>query len=282
MRLRYLHIRHYPPLDDVELVPGPPALLERECAIRFVVGVNGSGKTHLLQAVAETFLALARQRPPHFPITLIYELGEGERNRLLIFKGRGPGREPRWWQSTRSAHEIASKGDSTDYGLCDWQALLSNVKEDTDSWQPLIQQGNWPGEGVGLPQVVLAYTTGCIDPWRALFHSEPEAGDVDIVSQSDEYEVTERPAGWNRQRELDYLSAQPDAESRAQHQTLQRLAEENRAKVQEQQLCHLLDPVLLKFALLAVTLRQAMEDYRTYASDGSATAVLRSQIKIRV
>jgi ABC-type transport system involved in cytochrome c biogenesis ATPase subunit len=274
MRLRYLHIRHYPPLEDVELAPGPPALPERACAIRFVVGVNGSGKTHLLQAVTETFLALARQRPPHFPITLIYELGEGERNRLLIFKGRGPGREPRWWQSTRPAQEIACKDDSTVFGLRDWQALLTTVKEDKDNWQPLFQQGNWPGEGVGLPQVVLAYTTGCIDPWQTLFRSEPAAGDVDIVSQSEEYETTERPAGWSRERELDFLSTRPDDESRAQHQTLQRLAEENRAKVQEQQLCHLLDPVLLKFALLAVSLRQAMADYRTYASEASADAFM--------
>lgn len=270
MRLRYLHIRHYPPLEDVELVLGSPALPGRECAIRFVVGVNGSGKTHLLQAVAETFLALIQRRSPHFPITLIYELGEGERNRLLVFKGRGPGREPRWWQSTSPASEIAVTSDGEEYGLHDWQKLLTTLKGDKSNWQALIEQGNWPGEGVGLPQVVLAYTTGCIEPWQALFRSEPDAGDIDVVSQSDEYDVPERPAGWSRERELEHLRAQADEESAAQRKSLQRLAEESRAKVREQQLCHLLGPVLLKLALLAVSLRQAMADYRAYASQEAA------------
>ena len=49
--------------------------LQRECAIRFVVGVNGSGKSNLLRAVAEVFLALADERLPPFPVSLIYELG---------------------------------------------------------------------------------------------------------------------------------------------------------------------------------------------------------------
>lgn len=274
MRLRYVHIRQYPPLEDVELVLGPPALPGRECAIRFVVGVNGSGKTHLLQAVTETFLALAHQRPPHFPITLIYELGEGERNSLLVFKGRGPGREPRWWQSTRPTRDVAITPDGQEYSLRDWQALLTTIKDDKNTWQPLIERGSWPGKDVGLPQVVLAYTTGCIDPWQSLFRSEPDAGGVDVVSQADEYDVPERPAGWSRERELDYLRAQTDEESRAQREGLQRLAEENFAKVQEQQLCHLLDPVLLKFGLLAVSLRQSMDDYRAYASEEASSGFM--------
>ena len=74
MRLRYLRVRGYPPLEDVEIAFRRPSLPGRECAIRFVVGVNGSGKTHLLQAVAEAFLAMARRKPPRFPVTLVYEL----------------------------------------------------------------------------------------------------------------------------------------------------------------------------------------------------------------
>lgn len=70
MRLRYLHLSHYPPIKDlaVRFASGSP--LQRECAIRFVVGVNGSGKSNLLRAVAEVFLALADERLPPFPVSL--------------------------------------------------------------------------------------------------------------------------------------------------------------------------------------------------------------------
>lgn len=59
MRLRYLHLQHYPPISDIKVCFASGSPLARECAIRFVVGVNGSGKSNLLRAVAEVFLALA-------------------------------------------------------------------------------------------------------------------------------------------------------------------------------------------------------------------------------
>lgn len=79
MRLRYLHLRDYPPIKDISLcfASGSPLQreLQRQCAIHFVVGVNGSGKSNLLRAVAEVFLALADERLPPFPVSLVYELG---------------------------------------------------------------------------------------------------------------------------------------------------------------------------------------------------------------
>ena len=57
MRLRYLHLQDLPPLQDVDIAFGHESLLGRALAIRFVVGVNGTGKTRLLQALTETFLA---------------------------------------------------------------------------------------------------------------------------------------------------------------------------------------------------------------------------------
>lgn len=58
MRLRYLHLQNYPPISDIKVCFASGSPLARECAIRFVVGVNGSGKSNLLRAVAEVFLAL--------------------------------------------------------------------------------------------------------------------------------------------------------------------------------------------------------------------------------
>ncbi len=265
MRLRYLHVRHYPPLEDVELAFRKPILPERECAIRFVVGVNGSGKTHLLQVVADTFLALANDppRPPHFPVTLIYELGEGDKNRILVFDNPGTGSESGWWLSTYTS----AFAGADEYTKRNWRVVVSQARSGHEHWQPLIRNGNWPGKGTGLPQTVLAYTTGCIDPWRSLFHAEPDAGDIEHTSQSEDYDLPERPSGWSRDREVDYLARQTDEESRSRLIELRRLAEETESRVREQDLCHLLDPVLLKFALLAVSLRQAMTDYRQYDTD---------------
>ena len=58
MRLRYLSLRDAPPLQQLAIPFLQEAILGRQCAIRFVVGVNGSGKTRLLQALAQIFLAL--------------------------------------------------------------------------------------------------------------------------------------------------------------------------------------------------------------------------------
>jgi hypothetical protein len=259
MRLRYLHIRHYPPLEDVALCFNPPGLRDRKCAIRFVVGVNGSGKTHLLQAVAETFLALARQQRPHFPVTLAWELSEGERRRTLVFHSPSHGAKAAWWQGAEIIPDTADEDD--------WDRLLVKLREDKQGWEPLIRDGNFPGKGVGLPTTVLVYTTGCLDPWQWLFRREPVAADIDIVSQAEDYDTgLERPAGWSRQRELDYQAAQGTEESRAEVERLRRLAEESVAKEHAQDICQLLDPMLLKFALVAVSLRQAMQDYRQYAT----------------
>src|SRR6266571_5094577 len=79
MKLRYLSLKNYGPLKDVDVVFSASSPLNRNCSIRFVVGVNGSGKTHLLKALSKIFISLADWQPPHFPVTLIYELGDGRK-----------------------------------------------------------------------------------------------------------------------------------------------------------------------------------------------------------
>lgn len=266
MRLRYLHIRNYPPLEDVALCFRAPVLEGRECAIRFAVGVNGSGKTHLLQAVAETFLALARQQRPHFPVTLAWELGEGKGCRTLVFHNPGKGENAAWWQR---------EGIIDAANVNQWDKLIDELRNGKKRWEQLIRDGNWPGESVGLPKAVLAYTTGCLDPWHWLFRREPSAAGIDIVSQSEDYDTgIERPVGWSRLRELEYQAAQETQESRAKVQRLRQLADEWAAKELDQDICLLLDPILLKFALLAVSLRQAMRDYRKHATDEAIQAFM--------
>ena len=271
MRLRYLHIRSYPPLEDVDITFHKPNLPDRECAIRFVVGVNGSGKTHLLQAVAESFLAMARKKPPHFPITLIYELGEGDNNRTVVFNSPGPARDAGWWRSTQTA----AVARTDDYSRDDWQNVLAQARTGHEYWEPLIRNGSWPGTGVGLPEAVLAYTTGSLDPWKALFRQEPVAADIDIVSQDADYHAAmERPASWSWQQELALQAAQTTEEARSEVSRLRQMREESATKEHDQTICQLLDPIQLKLALLAVSLRQSMRDYRLYATDESVQSFI--------
>lgn len=86
MRLRYLHLRDAPPLQRLAIPFWQESVLGRACAIRFVVGVNGSGKSRLLQALAQLFLALERDTPLPFFVTLAYDLGSGEQSRTIFLQ----------------------------------------------------------------------------------------------------------------------------------------------------------------------------------------------------
>jgi hypothetical protein len=202
MRLRYFRLQHYPPLTDIGISFSAESPLQRQCQTHFVVGVNGSGKTHLLQALTETFLALARQKRPHFPVTLIYEIGRDNTHQTVLFDNPDDGGDIGWW--TSQVRMPVSSQES------DWRALVERVRMNMPEWEPLIQNGTtWPGERAGLPRTVLAYTTGAQESWEALFRQEPPAVDVDIRSQAPEYDLMmERPAGWTRTQEIAYQAQQ--------------------------------------------------------------------------
>ncbi|MGB3224847.1 MAG: AAA family ATPase [Desulforhopalus sp.] len=260
MRLRYLTLKNYPPLNDIVLSFSAESPLQRKCAIHFVVGVNGSGKTHLLQALLETFLCLTRQQKPHFPVTLVYELGDGAKARTLIFDNSGGSRKPGWWQSEPDQELLPSS-----FQIEDWQSLIENVRDGSSEWEALIENGNWPGKKVGLPQTVLAYTTGAIEPWKNILQREPPATDIDIISQSLDYEINqERPANWSLHQEIAHLGQSGDEEEFVQIQQLKKIAAEHGISESEQEICKLITPLLLKFALLSVSLPLAMEELRKH------------------
>jgi len=77
MRLRYMHLPSLPPLEDIEIRFGYEPILGRACALHFVVGVNGSGKSRLMRALADIFLSMEQSRELPFPVTLVYDLGPG-------------------------------------------------------------------------------------------------------------------------------------------------------------------------------------------------------------
>jgi len=264
MRLRYFHIREYPPLDDIAVVFSADSFLEMECRIRFVVGVNGSGKTSLLQALTETFLYLERHKRPHFPVTLAYELGKDEARRALVFHCDGS--DYAWWSSDTGAEFPGS-----DWTRDNWETLLADLHEGKTGWRNLTESG-WPGAGDGLPRAVLAYTTGHKAPWEVLFREEPATTGVEIVSQSLDYDASnERPTGWNRAREIRHLQEEGLSD---EAKDLQKRAEEAGMFDDGQHTCLFVTPTLLKFALLAVTLAPGLAALRACSTKAEEDAYL--------
>lgn len=275
MRLRYLHLQNYAPISDIKVCFASGSPLARECAIRFVVGVNGSGKSNLLRAVAEVFLALADLRVPAFPVSLIYELGvRGTSNhRTLLLHCPGNRQQASLW-----LHEKYTFPDDTDQQM--FELVIEHLRQHAapmvPGFAPLIPTGNWPLRDstpplIALPSAVLAYTTGNLRPWHSVWNRNQHADG--LLDSSDDVQGDERPAGWTVAKEHE-LQAARQAVGDTPRQTT------NSAETDLFLRPVLLDATLLKCALLAVALPQAFietTDYPLRAEADAAMAKLRER-----
>jgi ABC-type transport system involved in cytochrome c biogenesis ATPase subunit len=281
MKLRYLHMKDYGPLKDVDVVFSASSPLNRTCSIRFVVGVNGSGKTHLLKALSAIFIALADWQPPHFPATLIFELGEespvftldgsqlssadslgGSTVRTIILDSPGKKKDAGLWIYD------SKLPDDTDFGAV--LKELNNKSLKNRNFRPIIPRGEWTGKAstpnLGyLPKAVLAYTTGAPESWEKLWLPKADSEGADTLSQDLEYkwEDNERPLGWDiwQERSLNFGNGSPIQE-----------APIGREEGAWQPL--LLDKQKLKCALLAVTLSHTIKNLVRVTQDDLKTAYL--------
>lgn len=254
MRLRYLHLKNYPPISDIKVCFASGSPLARECAIRFVVGVNGSGKSNLLRAVAEVFLALADGRRSPFPVQLVYELGSrnSSTSRTLVLDWFGDRQSASLWIGEQFTFPDNATSDQFEQALSCFSTESSEIPAE---FRPLIRKGEWPSGSVTpqvivLPSAVLAYTTGNLRPWRSVWSRNQQA--EGILGTGEDAQIDERPAGWTATQE-NALQAARQAGSDTPRQFLSSIARESdrfRRPV-------LLDATLLKCALLAVTLPQA-------------------------
>jgi hypothetical protein len=272
VRLRYLHLRNYPPISDIKVCFASGSPLERECAIRFVVGVNGSGKSNLLRAVAEVFLALADLRVPAFPVSLVYELGvRGTPNhRTLLLHCPGGRQRASLWLSERFAF-----GDQD--GQEAFEAFIEHLGNEGVSNVPgfsaLIAPGSWPLRDstppqIALPSAVLAYTTGDLRPWRSVWSRNQQA--EGFLHTGDDVQGDERPAGWTATQEYALQAARQSGEDIARQTLVADTVDAERFRRPV-----LLDATLLKCALLAVVLPHALASseaapLRTEADTNSA------------
>ncbi|RYH00118.1 MAG: hypothetical protein EON58_01465 [Alphaproteobacteria bacterium] len=261
MRLRYLHLQNYPPISDIKVCFASGSPLNRECAIRFVVGVNGSGKSNLLRAVAEVFLAMADLRVSAFPVSLIYELGArgSQSHRTLLLHCPGTRQLASLWLHERFAFDDQSGPEV--FEACTEHLALHGKPMDL-GFKALIEPGHWPQRDstppqIALPSAVLAYTTGDLRPWRSVWNRNQNA--EGIQGTGDDNNAEERPAGWTVAQERALLAARPPFEAT---QDTDRGGSTSEADSFRRPL--LLDATLLKCALLAVALPQAFVETTGY------------------
>lgn len=263
MRLRYLHLQNYPPISEIKVCFASGSPLARECAIRFVVGVNGSGKSNLLRAVAEVFLALADLRVPAFPVSLIYELGvPGSTNhRTLLLHCPGNRQQASLWLHERFAFD--DKNEQEVFDTCIEHLNLMGMPA-VPGFSALIEPGAWPLRDssppqIALPSAVLAYTSGDLRPWRSVWNRNQSADGY--LESDDSTQSDERPAGWTASQESAFQAVrQKDTDSPRQVIGPDTIVSDLFRRPL------LLDATLLKCALLAVTLPQAFAEATNYPS----------------
>jgi len=271
MRLRYLHLQNYPPISNIKVCFASGSPLGRECSIRFVVGVNGSGKSNLLRAVAEIFLALADLRVPAFPVSLVYELGVrgSPSHRTLLLHCPGDRQQASLWLHERFQFDDGNGQDV--FEACIEHLAVVGVPT-VPGFTALIDRGRWPQRDstppqIALPSAVLAYTTGDLRPWRSVWSRNQNAEGWQRSDADNEGE--ERPAGWTAAQERALRAARPPFEAT-------RDLDKRIATVEADSFRRplLLDATLLKCALLAVALPQAFIETTDYPGRAEADAAM--------
>lgn len=280
MRLRYLHLSHYPPLADLAVVFSPrapwaafePQGGAARLAIHFVIGLNGSGKSHLLRALAESFLALADERVPRSPVSLIYELGRpGEPgHRTLIFDCSGEAHATTLWQADAWAFPDTADREVFAQAI-DYLRTVEREPEGTlAAFKPRIARGDYPQNVPdALPRALLAYTSGLMAPWREVWQPPTDGESLDVATQATDYDASqERPPGWTEEDE-----ARVGIDGGAFGDGTARTAAPAEGDTAPADLFRrplLLEPVMLTAALLAVALQEAEARRQGQADDALA------------
>jgi ABC-type cobalamin/Fe3+-siderophores transport system ATPase subunit len=280
MRLRYLHLSHYPPLADLAVAFSPrapwaafePQGEAARLAIHFVIGQNGSGKSHLLRALAAGFLALADGRLPGSPVNLIYELGRpGEPgHRTLIFDCPGAAHATTLWQAEAWAFPDTTDREAFAQAITYLRTVERTPAGTLAVFKPRIARGDYPQSVPdALPRALLAYTSGSIAPWREAWQPPVDGEALDVVTQAPDYDTgQERPPGWTEEDEATITIDGGTFGDEAARTVAPSEAETASADLFRRPL--LLEPVMLTAALLAVALQEAEARRQGQAHDALA------------
>jgi predicted ATPase len=277
MKLRYLHIKDRPPLKDVELTFRQSSILfdrepERECAIHFVVGVNGTGKSRLLQSLAETFLTLEAPRLPSFPITLAYDLEtlastdnlnsshSENKNYTVYLYNPGPGYPDSEARLIKFKQVIDQDINWASLAEIDWDNEPAFPVADVYKGNALPAPTSMVGEF--LPKILLVYTSGDIAPWRDIF-DPPLPLNMEQTTKLDE-----RPLSWSQKDEAQYqLKIYYEQELSDLEESRPDLFADELEALTTFSIGSLITKNALKLAVCAITLNQAVHDFSLINAD---------------
>ncbi len=272
MRLRYLHLPELPPLEDITITFGYEPILGRACALHFIVGVNGSGKSRLLRAIAEIFLCLERGAPIPFPVTLVYDLGPGTAN---AFADTFSESERALAQERHTIYLHRPEQGQT--LLIDLDYVPPLIREHERDWENLATADlnhldlneytvrlSQQGDNISstyLPKVLLAYTSGATLEWMQLFAPQRTSVEDDLtVTLNNLTPEQERPTQWDAFAEVKWQQEQEEVISMGEQIDLSVEYESTRASG----MGIFVPPAALKLALCTAVLDQATRDFAEF------------------
>jgi ABC-type transport system involved in cytochrome c biogenesis ATPase subunit len=269
MRLRYLSIPDLPPLKDIDIHFGHEPILDRECTIHFVVGVNGTGKSRLLRALAEIFLHLERVEAPPFPVSIAYDIGRNdasyEERRTIYYHCPAEGRTRAYLLEMLPIplHEPF-----------DWEELpnIANWREIArdNGKHPLTRNvflGSDSAITKHLPKIMLVYTSGTSYEWERTF--APVRRDLEESLSLNYPEISvesERPLNWNSRKEAN-IEVGKDGPETSFTQLEERLPEspsENTLPNETPGIGYFIQQATLKLVVCAVALSQAFAEFNKF------------------
>jgi predicted ATPase len=262
MRLRYFRLQNLRPLADVAITFQREVTVEQLLAVHFVVGVNGTGKTRLLEALTETFIAMeyGQTRLP-FPVTLAYDRTLEDEPRTIYFQAA-------YGETSAVLAVFQQLPDDTD-----WAALADRVRADDASLQPaLISRFIDEIPGSFSPNPLLVYTSGHTAAWEALFGPPSPSRDFTATEVLPD---NERPLAWTVSREREHLrqaSVSDEEVERLQEFSLPELS----SRATTPSTSSFLTTDDLKLAVAAVTLDHARSEWQSSdEQDDNLSALLK-------
>jgi len=176
VKLRRLYLRDYRVLRDLEIQFQPGfggGEIAPSYALDFLVGLNGSGKSTVIQAIAEIFRKLEASAPVPFIFELEYSIGAGGDERRVVVQNH-------------------SAGESAPDKPGELRVYVSG------------QEAKWSNDL--LPSVIVAFTTGNEDEWLRVREPAEENASTASDMSAEQRAVRELP-GWG-----DRIKS-PDAEA---------------------------------------------------------------------
>ncbi|MFK7947305.1 MAG: AAA family ATPase [Saprospiraceae bacterium] len=261
MKLRYLSLQDAPPLDKLAIPFWQETVLGRACAIRFVVGVNGSGKSRLLQALTQLFLILEQYPNTQLPfnVTLVYDLGSGgEKQTIFLNHQVQAGKTQFEW----TAYEWITDIETHNWQNEDWQNLPTLI----DNKKVIRNYDDSSGSNTEfLPSALIAYTSGGTANWKAIFTDTPNHFEIPELET-----IEERPLVWDVEAERQYLRVQ-GLNQAADDLTAVELETSNTT----QQIGYFIDRQQLQSVICAVVLRQTATDFHAMSNKAEENILLK-------